>query len=484
MLDRKKFDLEMDQVKKEEIKEISKYLERYIEKNANIRDEKLNGLGHGEDAKYVEGIEIPRIGRDFREVADEAVEHIFKNQALLQHPRYLSLVCTSISPYSLMGSILADIYNINVAGYSFAPAANVIEEKIIAYMAERVGYDPKKATGCFTSGGSLSNLTGMIAARENKLHGNRDLPIAVAYTSDQAHTSVKKAMRMMGLRPDQIRILPTNEKFELEPAELEEMIKKDIENGQRPFLIAATCGTTNTGSIDPIPELAKIAKKYDMWLHVDGAYGGSIFFSDIYKNLGKGIEEADSFSWDTHKWALQGYASSAILAKDKDQWIDAFIEHPEYLADVHEAGHIDGWDKGVEMSRPFRAIKLWFTLQCLGTDKLADVIDYSFYNASTMIKELNKKDYWEIMAPSKCAAVNWRLAPKNVDPKYYNEITHKVSEIINEDGYSYILTTTLRGNTCCRVCLINGNTTTEDIINTIEKLNAIAEDLIKEYANK
>jgi len=481
MLDRKQYDLEMDKANQEQIEEIAKYLEKFIKMNATMRDEKLNTLSNQEGIDLISKTEIPTKGRDFKEVADELVNCVFQNQTLLQHPRFLSLVASSISPYSILGSVLADIYNINTAGYAIAPSATIIEEKLIAYMASRIGFDPKTATGCFTSGGSLSNLTGMIAGREAKLNHNADLPRAVAYASDQAHSSIVKGMKMLGLRPDQIKVIPSDENFRINMGILAKEIEKDIKEGKRPFLVVGSCGTTNTGSIDSFEEIAELAKKYDMWFHIDGAYGGSILFSDIYKNLAKGCEKADSFSWDTHKWSLQPYASSTVICRDRTQWINVFNEHPEYLADVQGSEHLDGWDRGIEMSRPFRAVKLWSTLQSLGTDKLADVIDYSFYNQHVMVKELNKKDYWEIIAPPNCGAINFRIAPKDVDPSKYNEMTHKVSELINEEGYAYILTTTLRGQTAMRVCLINGNTTTEDIINTVEHLNNMAEKVIKEY---
>jgi len=482
MLDRKQYDLEMDRVNQEEINEITKYLTKYINLNANMRNQKLNTLDNIKGVEYIKNLEIPAKGRDFKEVANELVENVFKDQALLQHPRYLSLVATSISPYALLGAILADIYNINAAGAGCGPAANVVEEKLISFMAGRIGYDTKKATGVFTSGGSLSNLTGMIAARENKLNHNKDLPLAVAYCSDQAHSSVVKGMKMMGLRPDQIRVIPSDDKFKIRIDLLEQMIEEDVKKGQRPFLVVGTCGTTNTGSIDPFRELARLAQKYDMWFHIDGAYGGSILFSDIYSHLADGAELSDSFSWDTHKWSLQPYSSSTVITRDRNKWTDAFVEHPEYLADVKDKESLDGWDRGIEMSRPFRAAKLWTTLQALGTDKLADVIDYAFYNCKIMEEELAKKDYWEVIAPPSCAALNFRLAPKNIDPSKYSEITHKCSEMLNDSGFAYILTTTLKGKVCMRVCLINGNTTAEDIINTVEKLNEIAEKVIKEYS--
>jgi len=482
MLDRKQYDLEMDKVNREQIGEIAKYLSNFIELNAKMRDEKLNTLENEEAIKLISNIPFRKEGRDFKEVADEMVKNIFGNQALLQHPRYLSLVSTSISPYSIMGAVLADIYNINTGGYNMAPNATIVEEKLIAFLAERIGFDPKKATGVFTSGGSMSSLTGMIAGRECKLNHNKDLPIGVAYTSDQAHSSVVKGMKMMGLRPDQIKVIPSDDAFKIRLDLLESELEKDKKAGLRPFLIVGTCGTTNTGSIDPFPELAALAEKYDMWFHIDGAYGGSILFSDIYNNLAKGRELADSFTWDTHKWSMQPYSSSTVIAKNRDTWITAFNEHPEYLEDVRQSEHLDGWDRGIELSRPFRAIKLWSTIQSLGTDKLADIVDYSFFNCNVMEKELLKKDYWKIMAPPSCAALNFRLAPKGIDESKYDALTNEVSKRINDSGYAYILTTTLKGKKCCRVCLINGNTTTEDILNTVEYLNGIAEELIKEMA--
>lgn len=481
MLNRKEYDLEIDKTNKEQIKEIVKYLEKYIELNADMRNQKLNTLDNTKAIDYLMNVRIPKKGRNFKEVADELVENVFKNQTLLQHPRYLSLVATSVSPYSLLASVLESIYNINTAGYSIAPGATIVEEKLISFMAERIGFDTTKSTGVFTSGGSLSNLTGMIAGRESKLNNNYDLPRGVAYCSDQAHSSIVKGMKMMGLRPDQIKVIPSDDAFKIRIDLLEKEIENDVNEGKRPFLVVGTCGTTNTGSIDDFNELSRLANKYDMWFHIDGAYGGSIFLSEIYRCLGAGAEKCDSFSWDTHKWALQPYASSTVICRDKDNWLKVFNEHPEYLADVLSNDHIDGMNRGIEMSRPFRAVRLWLTLQAFGTDKMADVIDYSFYNCKTMETELLKKDYWKIIAPPNCAALNFRLEPKDIPECKYDEITHKVSETINKEGYALILTTTLKGKKCCRVCLINGNTTEEDIINTVEKLNEIADRVIKEY---
>ena len=234
-----------------------------------------------------------------------------------------------------------------MAGFDNAPGPGLIEEKLVSWMGSLAGFDPDKCGGLFTSGGSLSNLTAFIAAREDKLPGRVNIEKAVAYISDQTHICAHKGLRMMGLREDQIKIIETDDEYKMRVDLLESSIKEEKEKGNIPFLIVATMGTTNTGSIDPLPELADVAENNNMWLHVDGAYGGSILFSDIYRNLSKGLEKADSLAWDTHKWAMQTYSCSVVIAKDKNKMINAFAEYPEYLADIQSNEHVDGWDLGI-----------------------------------------------------------------------------------------------------------------------------------------
>ena len=240
-------------------------------------------------------------------------------------------------------------------------------------------------------------------------------------------------------------------------------------------------GTTNTGSIDPLTELGRIKEKYGMWLHVDGAFGGSILLSDIYRNLAKGLELSDSFSWDLHKWALQCYSCSVCIARDKKCLIHAYAEHPEYLADIIDNEHSDGWDLGIEMSRPTRAVKFWFTVQAMGTDQLADVIDYAFYNGHVAERALQAFDDWEICAKPMCGTLNFRYVPKEVDSAKYDELNSEISKQIIESGFAYVVTTVIKGKRVLRLCMINGNTTTDDVKDTITRLNEIAVKLKDSY---
>lgn len=480
MFDKKQYDLEIDRVRIEQINNISEHLSKYIQKNAEMRNLPVNTNADEDSIKRISEIPISRTGRDSGAVADELVNGVFKYSMNLQHPRFISMVPSAVSPYSLAGSILTDIYNPNACGYNNSPCVSIIEEKLVSWMCSLAGFEENKCGGLFTSGGSLSNLTAMIAAREKKFPEREGIVNAVAFASDQAHSSIVKGMRLMGLRNDQIRILPSDDDFRLSPEVLECAVLEEQARGKVPFLVVASMGTTNTGSIDPLDGIADVAKQYGMWVHVDGAFGGSILLSEIYRSYAEGIERADSLSWDLHKWAMQIYSCSCVLVKDKQTLISAYAEHPEYLEDVRASEHNDGWDLGIEMSRPARFIKWWYTVQAMGTDALADVVDYSFYNAFTAKGEFEKLPNWEICSKPMCGAVTVRYVPCGMTQDEINAFNYEVSEKIIRDGYAYVVTTTIKGKRVLRLCFINCNTTTEDVIGIVNKMNEIAVGLDSE----
>jgi len=482
MLERKEYNKKLDKVRQEQISEIADYLKKYIKLNANMRDEPI--FGEDEEAfARISAMEIPRKGRDFKEVADELVNDVLSNCVKLQHPRYMSLVSSSVSPYSVGAAILTDIYNPNIAGWDLAPGVGAIEEKLIKWMGSRAGFS-EKCGGVFTSGGSVSNLTGIIAARENMLPGRLDLAYGAAFCSDQSHSSIVKGLKLSGLREDQIFVIESDDKFKIRLDLLEEKILEAKAKGLKPYLMVGNLASTNTGAIDPFDEMSELAKKYNMWLHADGAYGGSILFSDIYCHLAKGIEKVDSLSWDTHKWGMQAYSCSCIIARDKQTFINAFHEHPEYLADVTNAKHNDGWDLGIEMSRPARCLKLWATIQGMGTDCLADVIDYSFYNSQLAYKMFRDYPDWTIISKPMCGALNVRYEPEGIDSSKYDEINAEIAKTITIEGFAYVLNTTLKGKKVVRFITINGNTETEDVVNVVERLNQIAVSIKEELLKK
>ncbi len=479
MFDRIKFDKKNEEEQKRQLVSVQKRLYEMIESYNTLRDKPIFIVPTDDELKEFEKVQIPEEGRNAVEVEEELMKYVFNKQALTQHPRFFSFVSTAVSPYSIAGSILTDLYNSNAGSYSLSPGAGLVEEKLCKWMGNYAGYPEETSSGIFLSGGSISTMSAIIAARTNKLD-EFDIPKGVTYLSDQAHSSVKKALKMLGFRKDQIVILNTDKDFKMDTKALEEAIIKDKSEGKIPFLVVATLGTTNTGTIDPLSEIGDIAKKYNLWFHVDGAFGASSLISPIYRNLSKGIEKSDSLTWDTHKWLMQTYSCSTLIVKNKQTLLDAFIEHPEYLEDVASSEHPDGWDRGPEMSRPQRAIKLWFTVQATGTNLLAEMIEYSFYNAVLVQSELEKRENWEVVSKPSCGTINFRYVPKGLTEEEINQLNVNITREIDEIGFAYIVTTTLNNVKTIRMCMINANSTEKDIIDTVEMLDQIAKKQSKE----
>ena len=198
---------------------------------------------------------------------------------------------------------MTSAYNIHAGGSKLAPTVNCIEQEVIQWLCHQAGFCENPG-GVFVSGGSMANITALTAARDNKLN-EETLHLGVAYISDQTHSSVAKGLRIIGIPNTRIRKIHTNSNFQLKTDLLESQIQKDLENGLLPFVVIGTAGTTNTGSIDPLEKISQICSKYNLWFHIDGAYGASVLLSPKYRHLLKGTELADSMSWDAHKWLFQ-----------------------------------------------------------------------------------------------------------------------------------------------------------------------------------
>jgi len=478
MLDRLKFDENTIKAYKQQIEKIQEILTEQLQVNSNIRDMPVAPEIDLEAIKRIEQTDIPKVGRDGAKVAEQLIDDVFSNAMLIQHPRFFSFVASAVSPYSLAGAILSDIYNLHGGAYSIAPSACLIEEKLVKWMGGLAGYPEDTCGGIFVSGGSISTMSALIAARTAKLK-HEDLLRGTVYFSDQTHSSVEKALRMLGFADEQMVKIETDEDFKVRVDLMQEAIERDLKAGKKPFAIIGNLGTTNTGTIDPLDKLADLKEKYDLWMHVDGAYGGSSLISPIYSNLAKGIERSDSLTWDTHKWLMQTYSCSTLIARDKQTLLNAFTEHPEYLADVSSQDHCDGWDMGPEMSRPHRGIKLWYTVQALGTDLLEEIVEYSFENSKIVYKMLKERANWEIISKPSCGTINFRYHPEGYSEEQLDALTMKISEEINKTNYAFIVTTTLRGKKVLRMCMINSNTDINDVTSTVELIDDIAKRLVQ-----
>ena len=357
------------------------FIDQYFKGLESLESNEVVKVADSNQINKLRNINIPSQGRQVQEVMEEMMKEVYEYGARVNHPRFFGFIPGPADLNSWIGDVMSSAYNLHAGCWMTTSAASFIEKTLIKWLSEKAGYNTEQSSGLFVSGGSMANLTAMVAARDNKLSFDK-LHLGTAYVSDQTHSSIKKALKISGISPKNIRKIPSDSNYRMKIDELEKAIRNDITNGLHPFVVIASAGTTNTGSIDPIPEISDICSKYGLWMHVDGAYGASILLSENYNHLLKGIENADSLSWDAHKWLFQTYSCAMVLVKDKNDLARSFSENPEYLRDLDiNDDEINYGNVGIELTRPTRGLKLWFTLQTLGTSEMSRRIEYGIHLA-------------------------------------------------------------------------------------------------------
>src|SRR5690606_39115695 len=275
--------------------------------------------------------EAPEGGSDHERVLEFVLDKVMANSGNMGHPKSFSFVPGPSNYISVMADTLATGYNVFAGGWAGSPAAAELEIITIQWLLKIFGFPQKMGGGIFTSGGSMANLTAVVTARRIKC--GSDFSKAVIYLSDQAHSSNIKAIRVLGFKKEQIRVIPTDNEFKFGVTKLKNCIAKDRLEGLQPLCLIATAGTTNTGTVDPLQELGKICKKEDIWFHIDGAYGAAAYLSKKGKELMKGIEKADSLTVDPHKWFFQPYEMGCLLVRNHKNLSHTFTEKTEYHRD-------------------------------------------------------------------------------------------------------------------------------------------------------
>ena len=467
---------QMDLVMEGKIREMTRLMEEFVPSLVSfyrgIKDEKVCREADSETIARLRQRGIPREGRPVEEVFREMEKDVYGNLSLVQHPRSFACVPSPVSLFSWMGDVMTNGYDPHASCWTNASAANCVEQEVVKWMCSLAGY-PETAGGLFVSGGSMANLTALTAARDDRLKPE-EWGQGVAYVSDQTHSSVAKGLHIIGFRPDQIRKIPTHRDFRMDMEALEAAVREDLEAGRKPFAVIATAGTTNTGSVDPLPQIGELCRRYGLWMHVDGAYGASVLVSRRHRENLRGIELSDSLSWDAHKWLMQTYGCSAVLVRDQKTLIHAFSAHPEYLEDAGRGEEVSYWDLGPELTRPARSLKLWITLQILGADAMGEMIDHGFELARLAEETVRQYADWEIISPAQQAIVNFRYAPVGYSESQLDRINQQIAMTITQSGYAQVLTTQLDGKRVLRICALHPETTREDIQSTIRLLDRYA----------
>jgi len=412
---------------------------------------------------------LPMRGMDAEDVIRQFKENVVPNSTKVGSSRFLSWIITSPSQAGIIGEI-ANI-GISQAPFNFkaGPAATVIEQMVIGWMSELFGYG-EGAGGLLVSGGSVSTLTALGAAREAFVPGitgnglcEAEAPLAL-YTSNKAHSSIDKAVGVLGFGKKMLRKIDVDSDFRIDINCLENSIKSDIECGVKPFCIIAQAGTSNSGAIDDIEALSQIAKEYGIWLHVDGAYGGGAILCEKGRKLLKGIEKADSISVDPHKWFFVPTEAGCVLVKDKRHLYNAYNTTG---MEFDESIPFNYLDYGIQSTRTSRAIKTWFAFKTYGMEKLSQVVESNVKMAEYFAVEIEKISGVNLMNKPQTSAVCFSFDGGRQDNEAF--LQH-----IEEDFF--ISPANLLGNHCARACFSNYRTTIEEVDILLSKIKDFASE--------
>jgi aromatic-L-amino-acid/L-tryptophan decarboxylase len=410
----------------------------------------------------------PEAGRDPNELLAQLERDVFPNNLHVDHPRFFAFVPGPNNFVSTMADALAAGFNIFNGTWLGGSAAAAVELGVVRWLCRICGL-PESAGGLFVSGGSVANMIALVAARHSLLQDR--VEGAIVYFSDQTHSSVERALRVIGFAPDQIRKIESNEQFKLPTEALGKVIAEDRAKGLQPFCIIANAGTTNTGAVDPISELADIAAGEKLWLHVDGAFGAAAILSERGRAILPGLDRADSITLDPHKWLFQSFECGCVLVRDAGILRSAFQIKPDYLRDVHRGvDEFNPCDYGIQLTRSFRALKVWLSLETFGLAAFRQAITRGFELAELAERELRARDSWEILSPAQMATVCFRFGNDDA-------LQTELVDAMMRDGYALLTSTTLKGVISLRLCTINPRTTEEDIVETVSRLDRFARKL-------
>jgi aromatic-L-amino-acid/L-tryptophan decarboxylase len=415
------------------------------------------------------------VGADALAGLQDVIEH-----SRAQNGRFFGYVLGSGEPVAAVADLLASVLNQNVTAWRSGPAATTLERTVVGWLAQAIGCTGFR--GSLTGGGSSANLMGLAMARESMMPANeagvRGVPQGVVYASEEVHMSISKSIALLGIGRKNLRLISTDENFRLIPAELEQAIQRDKAEGKMPIAVVASAGTVNTGAIDPLPEIAAIARRHGLWLHVDGAYGALAAMAAPGKFTG--MDFADSLSLDPHKWLYQPLDCGCLLYRDVNVAHAAFAHTGDY-AKALTNDPVEGFaffEESVELSRRFRALRLWLSLRYHGLQAFRGAIQKDLDFAQRLAAAIAKRPDLELLAPVVLSAICFRYkGTEFLSEDELNQHNAAILKRVLQRGRVYLSNATLRGKFCLRACIVNHRTTTDDVDSVIPEVLAAAKDL-------
>ena len=423
---------------------------------AGLRDGPTGVVGDAEALRAALDGPPPEAPGDAQLAFDRLFGEVLPWTARHHHPRFFARIGSPSNYVSALADAVAAGFNLIGTSWVASSGPSTVELTVMDWLRTWCGM-PEGTSGLLTSGGSLASLTALVAAREARGGGG------VVYLSDQAHGSILRDLKVMG--EGSVRVLPSDEAFRLRVADVAAAVAADRAAGLRPFAIVATAGTTNTGAVDPLGELADLCAAEGLWLHVDGAYGAAAVLTEAGRALLAGIERADSLVIDPHKWLFQPYEAGAVLVREPGLLEQTFALSGEYLRDTF-GGEVNFRDRGIQLTRGTRALKLWLSVQVFGMAAFREAVAHGIALAEHAEALLRERPGWEVVTPAQLGLICFTRVGAD---------DSAVAAETVRDGYAAPSTTVLRDRTVLRLCTINPRTTFEEIEETILRMERVAD---------
>jgi aromatic-L-amino-acid decarboxylase len=404
------------------------------------------------------------------------------------HPRFWGWVQGTGTPLAMLADLLASALNPHMAGFNQTPA--LVEEQVLAWLKELMGF-PRDSSGVLVSGGSMANLIGLAVARTAKAgfdvreHGLQDYrgPRLVFYASSETHGWCSKAAELLGLGNSAYRRVPVDASYRIDIAALRDLIESDRREAMQPFCVVGNAGTINTGATDNLQAIAKVRRDENLWFHVDGAYGALARLSENLRGIVAGIEEADSLAFDLHKWMYLPFEAGCVLVRDAEAHRHAFAASQKYFGDSDRgviAGGLPFADRGIELTRSFRALKIWMSMKAHGVKKFSRLIEQNVAQAQYLAERIRAQHELELLAPAPLNVVCFRFHPPQFSESRLNSLNKELLLRVQESGVAVPSSTILDGKFAIRVAITNHRSRRSDfdtlLAAVLETGTAIAAD--------
>ncbi len=422
----------------------------------------------------------PEHGEDMEEIMRDFQNKILPGITHWQHPNFFAYFPANTSPPSVLGDMLASGMGVLSMLWQSSPAATELEEVVLNWLKDMLSLPPDMK-GVIQDNASTATLCALLAARETaadfytNIEGVRK-PLVV-YTSEEAHSSVEKGVKIAGYGKDNLRYIPTDENFALLPEELEKAIREDKQQGFIPACVVATVGTTSSTAVDPVSSIGEICKRHNLWLHVDAAFSGSAAILEEKRYLLQGVELSDSCVINPHKWLLTNFDCSAFFVKDEEKLINTLTILPEYLKTNVDSQVTNYRDWGIQLGRGFRALKLWFVLRSYGVSGLQEILRNHISWANMFKDWVENDNRFEVMAPVHVSLVCFRFNDGSSQNKL-NDINKKLLENINSTGEAFLTHTSLNDSFVLRMAIGQRLTEKRHIKETWDLISKKADELV------